>query len=90
MAARVIMPKQGLQMTEGQITRWLIQEGQPVKIDEPLFEMETDKLTIQMNAPASGTLLKIVRGEGETVPITETIAIIGEPGEDISRLLGEG
>lgn len=49
--------------------------------------METDKLTITMDATASGTLLKIVRGEGEVVPITETIAIIGEPGTDITPLL---
>ena len=49
--------------------------------------METDKLTITMDAPASGTLLKIVHGEGDVVPITELIAVIGTPGEDISSLL---
>lgn len=81
------MPKQGLQMTEGTIIKWLKKEGEEVKEGEPLFEMETDKLTITMDATASGTLLKIVRGEGEVVPITETIAIIGEPGTDITPLL---
>lgn len=87
MATPVIMPKQGLQMTEGVLTNWLIPEGSEVKEGQPLFEMETDKLSIQIDAPASGNLLKIVRQAGETVPITETIAIIGRPGEDISSLL---
>ena len=89
MANKVIMPKQGLQMTEGTIMSWLVKEGEVATEGEPLFEMETDKLTITMDSPASGTLLKIVKGEGETVPITETIAVIGEPGEDISALLEE-
>ena len=89
MAQKVIMPKQGLQMTEGTITNWIVKEGGVCKADEPLFEMETDKLTITISAEIDGTLLKIVRGEGEVVPITETIAIIGNPGEDISALLAE-
>jgi pyruvate/2-oxoglutarate dehydrogenase complex dihydrolipoamide acyltransferase (E2) component len=87
MASKIIMPKQGLQMTEGTIIKWLVKEGGKVVKDEPLFEMETDKLTITIEAMEGGTMLKIVRGEGETVPITETIAIVGEPGEDISSLL---
>lgn len=87
MANKVIMPKQGLLMTEGTITDWLISEGEQVEEGQPLFEMETDKLTIGIDSPASGTLLKIIKGPGEVVPITETIAIIGEPGEDISEYL---
>jgi dihydrolipoamide dehydrogenase len=86
-ATTVILPKQGLQMSEGLITRWLLPEGAAVQEGQPLYEMETDKLTIQIDAPASGTLLKIVRPAGEMVPITETIAVIGEPGEDIAALL---
>jgi len=89
MATKVIMPKQGLQMTEGTIISWLAAEGDTVKEGDPIFEMETDKLTIEIGAPAAGTLLKIVRGEGDVVPITETIAFIGEAGEDISDLLAE-
>ena len=76
-------------MTEGLITSWLKKEGETVKAGEPLFEMETDKLTITIDAEVSGTLLKIVRGNGETVPITEVIALIGTPGEDISAILSE-
>ena len=88
MATIVIMPKQGLMMVEGTLTKWLKQEGDSVAAGEPLFEMETDKLTITMDAEASGTLLKIIHPEGDVVPITQPIAILGEPGEDISALLG--
>lgn len=83
------MPKQGLQMTEGTITKWLVSEGEQCKEGEPLFEMETDKLTITMDANATGKLLKIVHGAGDTVEITKTIAIIGEDGEDISDLVAD-
>ena len=87
MASIVIMPKQGLMMTEGTITSWLKKEGEDVVTGQPLFEMETDKLTITMNAEVSGTLLKIIHPEGDVVPITQPIAIVGAPGEDISALL---
>ncbi|MBQ0058393.1 MAG: 2-oxo acid dehydrogenase subunit E2 [Lachnospiraceae bacterium] len=89
MASIIIMPKQGLLMEEGTITKWLVQEGGKVVEGEPLFEMETDKLTITMDATASGTMLKIIHPEGDDVPITKPIAIVGEPGEDISALLGD-
>lgn len=87
MAHKVILPKQGLQMTEGTILKWIVPEGGECKENEPLFEMETDKLTITIDSPATGKLLKIIRGEGETVPITEIIAVIGEDGEDISSYI---
>ena len=87
MAKKIIMPKQGLQMEVGIITQWLHQEGDQIKEGEPLFEMETDKLAITIDASASGTLLKILAEEGEEIPVAQTIAIVGEPGEDISGLL---
>lgn len=83
MAERIILPKQGLQMSEGTITQWLKSEGDEIKAGEPLFEMETDKLTITIDSPHSGVLLKILHEEGETVPNAEVIAIIGDLGEDI-------
>lgn len=88
MASIVIMPKQGLMMEEGTLTKWIVKEGGEVVAGEPLFEMETDKLTITMNAEVSGTMLKIIHPEGDVVPITQPIAIVGKPGEDISGLLG--
>jgi pyruvate dehydrogenase E2 component (dihydrolipoamide acetyltransferase) len=87
MAHRIIMPKQGLQMTEGTIIKWLVNEGGQVLEGQPLFEMETDKLTITIDASVSGTLLKIIAAEGVTAPITATIAVVGSPGEDISAIL---
>lgn len=87
MATAVIMPKQGLLMTEGTILKWFVNEGDKIEVGDPLFEMETDKLAITIEAQEAGTILKIVEGEGAIVPITEMIAIIGEPGEDVSRML---
>ena len=88
MASVIIMPKQGLLMEEGTITKWLAKEGEQTTEGAPLFEMETDKRTITMDSTATGTVLKILHPEGDTVPITQPIAIVGQPGEDISGLLG--
>lgn len=88
MASVIIMPKQGLLMEEGTITKWLAKEGEQTTEGAPLFEMETDKLTITMDSTATGTVLKTLHPEGDTVPITQPIAIVGQPGEDISALLG--
>ena len=87
MATKVILPKQGLQMTEGIINSWLAKEGDAVFEGKPLFEIETDKVTIEIDSPASGKLLKILHGKGETVPVADVIGIIGEENEDISALL---
>lgn len=76
------MPKQGLQMTEGVITKWFYNAGDRVSANKPLFQMETDKLTIDIDAQYDGILLQIIRNEGETVLITEPIAFIGSE-EDI-------
>lgn len=89
MASKIIMPKQGLQMERGTVTQWLHKEGDEIREGEPLFEIETDKLTITIDSSASGTLLKILCGEGEEAPVAACIAIVGEPGEDISALLQE-
>ena len=88
MASVIIMPKQGLLMEEGTIAKWLVKEGEQTTEGAPLFEMETDKLTITMDSTATVTVLKILHPEGDTVPITQPIAIVGQPGEDISALLG--
>lgn len=83
MAQKIIMPKQGLQMTEGFLTQWFKKEGDYVKLGEPLFEMETDKLNISIDSTAEGTLLKILHPEGDTVPITQVLAYVGEKGEKL-------
>ena len=86
MVNNVIMPKQGLQMTEGVIIKWYYSEGETVKSGTPLFSMETDKLTIDIDSQFDGVLLKIIAEEGETVPITETIAFIGDAGDEIPAI----
>ena len=87
MAVNVIMPKQGLQMIEGKILQWLVSEGSSVTKGQALFEIETDKVTITIDSPSDGTLIKIVKQEGETVPVSETVALIGKPGEAIDAAL---
>lgn len=90
MIQNIILPKQGLQMTEGFITRWLHKEGDRIQAGEPLFEMETDKLVITIDAAYSGTLLKILYPEGSTVPITTVIAYVGEEGDPVPEAPGSG
>ena len=85
----VIMPKTEMAMEEGTIVRWLKQEGEVVQAGEPLVEIESDKATMEAEAETSGTLLKIVHKEGDTVPVAETIAYIGESGESIPGEAGE-
>ncbi len=83
MAHNVIMPKQGLQMTEGTIVKWLVAEGQVCEAGEPMLEIETDKITMTIDLPHSGVMLKIIEQEGSVVPVAQTIAIIGEEGEAV-------
>ena len=89
MAYIVIMPKAGMAMEEGTITKWLKQEGDKVEAGEPLLEIQTDKVGMEVEADASGILLKIVRHEGEVVPVTQIIAYIGLEGENTGRYSSE-
>jgi len=81
-ATEVILPRLGQGMESGTIVRWLKSEGEPVKKGEPLFELDTDKVTQEVEAEASGVLLRIAVAEGE-VPVGETVAFIGEQGEAV-------
>lgn len=87
MATQVVMPKLSPTMEEGQLSRWLKKEGDKVSMGEPLAEIDTDKATMEMQALANGVLRKILINEGESAPLGQPIAIIGEPDEDISALL---
>jgi pyruvate dehydrogenase E2 component (dihydrolipoamide acetyltransferase) len=86
MATQVIMPKLSPTMEEGQLSRWLKKEGDKVSMGEPLAEIDTDKATMEMQALGNGVLRKILIHEGESVPLGQLIAIIGEPDEDISSI----
>jgi pyruvate dehydrogenase E2 component (dihydrolipoamide acetyltransferase) len=86
MATQVIMPKLSPTMEEGQLSRWLKKEGDKVSMGEPLAEIDTDKATMEMQALANGVLRKIFIQEGESAPLGQLIAVIGEPDEDISGI----
>ena len=89
MATQVVMPKLSPTMEEGQLSRWLKKEGDAVSMGEPLAEIDTDKATMEMQSLGNGVLRKILIQEGESAPLGQIIAIIGEPEEDISALLAK-
>jgi pyruvate dehydrogenase E2 component (dihydrolipoamide acetyltransferase) len=86
LATQVIMTKLGLTMKEGTVVNWLKKEGERVEKGEPLLEVETEKISSELEAPASGVLLKITAQKGATVPVSGLLGIIGEPGEDVSSI----
>lgn len=88
MTVDVKMPKLGLTMTEGTVVRWLKGEGDEVDAGEPLFEVETDKVVMEVEAPRKGILKKILVAEGESVPITESVAIL-VPADETGAQAGE-
>src|ERR671922_210281 len=83
MATEIKLPRLGQGMESGTIVKWLKSEGDPVKKGEPLYELDTDKVTQEVEADASGVLLKIAISEGE-VEVGKTIAVIGEQGEEVA------
>ena len=83
MATEIKLPRLGQGMESGTIVKWLKSEGEPVEKGEPLYELDTDKVTQEVEADASGVLLKIAVAEGE-VEVGKTIAVIGEQGEEVS------
>jgi pyruvate dehydrogenase E2 component (dihydrolipoamide acetyltransferase) len=82
MATEIKLPRLGQGMESGTVVRWLKQEGEQVEKGEPLYELDTEKVTQEVEADASGVLLKIAVQEGE-VPVGQTIAVIGEEGEAV-------
>src|SRR5437763_16969776 len=83
MATEIKLPRLGQGMESGTIVKWLKSEGEPVKKGEPLYELDTDKVTQEVEADASGVLLRIAIAEGE-VEVRKAIAVIGELGEEVS------
>jgi 2-oxoglutarate dehydrogenase E2 component (dihydrolipoamide succinyltransferase) len=81
MPTEIIMPQMGESIAEGTITKWLKKVGEPVKRDEPIFEISTDKVDAEIPAPVAGTLTEIQVGEGQTVPINTVVGLIGEASE---------
>ena len=83
MSTQVTLPRLGQGMETGTIVRWLKAEGDPVEKGEPLYELDTEKVTQEVEAETSGVLLRILAVEGEEVMVGSPVAVIGEPGEEI-------
>jgi pyruvate dehydrogenase E2 component (dihydrolipoamide acetyltransferase) len=85
MAVTIVMPKFGLTMESGMITRWYQNDGAEVKRGEIIFSVETDKLTNEVEAESNG-ILRVIASEGSTVPCGQAVAVIAAPGENVSVL----
>src|SRR5918999_669271 len=83
MATEIKLPRLGQGMESGTIVKWLKSEGDSVEKGEPLYELDTDKVTQEVEADAGGVLLKIAVQTGE-VPVGQTVAVIGEEGEEVA------
>ncbi|GMA44715.1 dihydrolipoamide acetyltransferase component (E2) of acetoin dehydrogenase complex [Tetragenococcus muriaticus PMC-11-5] len=84
MATEIIMPTLGLTMTEGTVDTWLKGEGDQVEKGEAVCTISSEKLSHDVEAPAEGTLIKILVPTGEVAPCKDAIGLIGEPGEEVS------
>jgi pyruvate dehydrogenase E2 component (dihydrolipoamide acetyltransferase) len=76
------LPDLGEGLTEGEIARWLVQEGQEVAEDDPLVEIQTDKTTVEIPSPAAGKVTRIMVGEGDVVPVGTVLVVIGGDGAE--------
>jgi pyruvate dehydrogenase E2 component (dihydrolipoamide acetyltransferase) len=85
MATFFAMPKLGMNMVEGTIAEWLVQEGEKIEAGQVVLTIETDKATQEVESPASGILVRILTYEGETIPCNTVMAVIVEPGEDVPQ-----
>src|SRR6266849_754007 len=81
MSKDVVMPALGMAQETGTLIRWLKEPGQSVAKGEPLMEIETDKATVEIEAPAAGILANVTAQPGDVVPVGKTIALILAPGE---------
>ena len=80
----LIVPKSGgVTSTKVNVVRWLKREGEPVKSGEAIVELETEKVSYELESPAAGVLLKIIAGETTEVPVGDPLGYIGQPGETI-------
>ena len=80
MAYEFRLPDLGEGLTEGEVARWLVAEGQEVAEDDPLVEIQTDKTTVEIPSPAAGKIARILVAEGEVVPVGTVLVVIGEDG----------
>src|SRR4051812_35963915 len=82
MAYEFKLPDLGEGLTEGEVARWLVTEGQDVAEDDPLVEIQTDKTTVEIPSPAAGVVARILVPEGEVVPVGTVLVVIGADGAE--------
>src|SRR6188472_170392 len=82
MAYEFKLPDLGEGLTEGEVARWLVREGEDIAEDAPLVEIQTDKTTVEIPSPAAGTVARILVAEGEVVPVGTVLVVIGEDGAE--------
>ena len=83
MSVHIVMPEMGEGVIEGTVVSWLKREGDAVRVDDPVLEIETDKVTVEVTAEAEGVLLKTLVPEGATVAVGAPLAVIGAAGETV-------
>ena len=83
MAEKILMPALGETSDDVHIIKWLVAEGDPVELGQPLLVIETDKAEMEVESVAEGTLLKILVAEGQDVEASTVIAYVGAPGDEI-------
>lgn len=88
MATAICMPKNGMDMEEGTIVKWLKNVGDKIEKDEPFMEIETDKITMETESPVSGVLLAKLYEDGEVVPVLTAVGYVGELGEKVPEGTG--
>ncbi|MET0561530.1 MAG: dihydrolipoamide acetyltransferase family protein [Gaiellaceae bacterium] len=86
MASSFKLPDLGEGLTEGEVARWLVIEGQEIAEDDPLVEIQTDKATVEIPSPFAGTVLKILVAEGDVAPVGTELIVIGQPGEAVPAI----
>src|SRR5688572_5336312 len=85
MASAFKLPDLGEGLTEGEVARWLVSEGQEIAEDDPLVEIQTDKATVEIPSPYAGTVLQILVAEGEIAPVGTELVVIGHAGEEVAQ-----
>ena len=89
MAEIIIMPKLGFNMNEGKLVQWYKSEGEEITKGEPLFSVETDKTNMDIEATSDGIVKKLLIEEGDQIPVTLPIAVIGSADEDVSAAVAD-
>ena len=87
MATEIVMPKLGLTMESGTVSAWLVEEGKAVKKGQALLEIETDKVTMEVEAQVDGVLRKILVEAGKEVPVSEVVGVVAAADENIEKYL---